>query len=140
MLALARKRGAKNIRIFGSVSRHEARPDSDIDLLIDLRTGMTAFWMSVVLPWICRPFSTALSISLPKRSPPPDPCQRVKGCPATMRNDRERARLTKTKSRKALSTFSFSGRISILFPGHHGFPWTLHPGLSLIHPSWPANR
>jgi predicted nucleotidyltransferase len=39
ILALAQRRGAKNIRIFGSVSRHEARPDSDIDLLIDLEPG-----------------------------------------------------------------------------------------------------
>jgi predicted nucleotidyltransferase len=36
ILIIAQRRGAKNIRIFGSVSRHEARPDSDIDLLIDL--------------------------------------------------------------------------------------------------------
>ena len=36
ILTIAQRRGAKNIRIFGSVSRHEARPDSDIDLLIDL--------------------------------------------------------------------------------------------------------
>ncbi len=36
ILTIAQRRGAKNIRIFGSVSRNEARPDSDIDLLIDL--------------------------------------------------------------------------------------------------------
>jgi hypothetical protein len=36
ILTIAQRRGAKNIRIFGSVSRHETRPDSDIDLLIDL--------------------------------------------------------------------------------------------------------
>ena len=36
ILTIAQRRGAKNIRIFGSVSRHEARPESDIDLLIDL--------------------------------------------------------------------------------------------------------
>jgi uncharacterized protein len=36
IIAIAKKRGVTNIRIFGSVSRHEARPDSDIDLLIDL--------------------------------------------------------------------------------------------------------
>jgi predicted nucleotidyltransferase len=39
ILALAQKRGARNVRVFGSVSRHEARPDSDIDLLIDLEPG-----------------------------------------------------------------------------------------------------
>ena len=36
ILTIAQRRGAKNIRLFGSVSRREARPDSDIDLLIDL--------------------------------------------------------------------------------------------------------
>ena len=36
ILTIAKRRGAKNIRLFGSVSRHEARPDSDIDILIDL--------------------------------------------------------------------------------------------------------
>ncbi len=39
ILALAQKRGARNVRVFGSVSRHEARPGSDIDLLIDLEPG-----------------------------------------------------------------------------------------------------
>lgn len=36
ILSIAKRRGAKNIRLFGSVSRHEAGPDSDIDFLIDL--------------------------------------------------------------------------------------------------------
>jgi uncharacterized protein len=33
---IAAKHGAHNIRIFGSVARGEARPESDIDLLIDV--------------------------------------------------------------------------------------------------------
>jgi uncharacterized protein len=32
---VASKHGAYNIRVFGSVARGEARPDSDIDLLIE---------------------------------------------------------------------------------------------------------
>lgn len=39
ILSLAKKRGAKNVRVFGSVARGEARDDSDIDLLIDLDPG-----------------------------------------------------------------------------------------------------
>ena len=31
--------GASNVRLFGSVARGEERPDSDIDLLIDLEAG-----------------------------------------------------------------------------------------------------
>ena len=33
---IAAKHGAGNIRLFGSAARGEARPDSDIDLLIDV--------------------------------------------------------------------------------------------------------
>jgi uncharacterized protein len=35
ILAIADKYGATNLRIFGSVSRGDDRPDSDIDILID---------------------------------------------------------------------------------------------------------
>ena len=41
ILALAARYGASNVRIFGSVARGEARPDSDIDLLVDLEPGRT---------------------------------------------------------------------------------------------------
>jgi predicted nucleotidyltransferase len=33
---IAARHGASNLRLFGSVARGEERPDSDIDLLIDL--------------------------------------------------------------------------------------------------------
>jgi uncharacterized protein len=36
ILALAARHGAKNLRIFGSVARGDAKPDSDIDFLVDL--------------------------------------------------------------------------------------------------------
>lgn len=36
ILSLAQKYGARNVRIFGSVARGEAREDSDIDVLVDL--------------------------------------------------------------------------------------------------------
>jgi predicted nucleotidyltransferase len=32
---IAAKHGARNVRVFGSVARGEARPDSDVDLLIE---------------------------------------------------------------------------------------------------------
>jgi len=37
ILALAARYGASNVRVFGSVARHEARIDSDIDFLVDFR-------------------------------------------------------------------------------------------------------
>lgn len=43
ILRIANKRGASNIRIFGSVARGEADPKSDIDLLVDLEPGRSIF-------------------------------------------------------------------------------------------------
>ena len=34
--AIAARHGASNLRLFGSVIRGEERPDSDVDLLVDL--------------------------------------------------------------------------------------------------------
>lgn len=39
ILAIARKNGAYDVRVFGSVARGEARADSDIDFLVKLETG-----------------------------------------------------------------------------------------------------
>ena len=36
---IAAAHGASNLRVFGSVARGEERPDSDVDLLIDLDEG-----------------------------------------------------------------------------------------------------
>ncbi len=33
---IAAKHGAKNVRLFGSVARGDDRPDSDVDLLVDV--------------------------------------------------------------------------------------------------------
>ena len=43
ILEIARRHGATNVRIFGSVVRGEERPDSDIDLLVDT-AGVTSAW------------------------------------------------------------------------------------------------
>ncbi|MBZ5617934.1 MAG: nucleotidyltransferase family protein [Acidobacteriia bacterium] len=49
VIALAEKRGAHNIRVFGSVARGHARNDSDIDFLVDFGAGrslldLTGLW------------------------------------------------------------------------------------------------
>jgi predicted nucleotidyltransferase len=36
ILKIAARHGAYNVRVFGSVARGEARPDSDIDFLVNL--------------------------------------------------------------------------------------------------------
>ncbi|MDQ2808965.1 MAG: nucleotidyltransferase family protein [Chloroflexota bacterium] len=41
ILHIAARYGAHNLRVFGSVARGEARPDSDLDLLIELEPGRT---------------------------------------------------------------------------------------------------
>ncbi|MHB8743366.1 MAG: nucleotidyltransferase family protein [Sulfuricaulis sp.] len=43
VLALAARHGASNVRLFGSVSRDEAGPQSDIDILVDLEPGRSLF-------------------------------------------------------------------------------------------------
>lgn len=39
ILALAARHGARNVRIFGSVARGEAKADSDVDFLVEMESG-----------------------------------------------------------------------------------------------------
>ena len=39
ILQIAAKNGATKIRVFGSVARDDARPDSDFDFLVNLESG-----------------------------------------------------------------------------------------------------
>jgi hypothetical protein len=41
VIAIAARRGASNVRVFGSVVRGEESETSDIDLLVDLQPGVT---------------------------------------------------------------------------------------------------
>jgi uncharacterized protein len=43
ILEIGARHGAKRIRIFGSVARNEAKPDSDVDFLVDLEPGRSLF-------------------------------------------------------------------------------------------------
>lgn len=43
ILRVASKRGASNVRVFGSVARGEDDAKSDIDLLVDLEPGRSIF-------------------------------------------------------------------------------------------------
>ncbi len=43
ILSIAREKGIRNVRVFGSMARNEARPDSDLDLLVDLDKGKSGF-------------------------------------------------------------------------------------------------
>jgi len=50
ILQLAASRGARNVRVFGSAARGEAREDSDIDLLVDVESGRSL--LDVVGLWL----------------------------------------------------------------------------------------
>ena len=44
ILRIAAQHGAFNVRLFGSVARGEARPDSDIDLLVEVGPTHSSFF------------------------------------------------------------------------------------------------
>ena len=44
ILAIADRHGARNVRVFGSVARGEARIDSDVDFLIDYQLDKITPW------------------------------------------------------------------------------------------------
>ena len=67
ILAIAGRHGATNLRIFGSVARGEAGPESDLDLLVDLEPGRSLLDHIALIPmkegitdhvWIWREFVT----------------------------------------------------------------------------------
>jgi len=39
IIKIASRYGARKVRVFGSIVRGEARPDSDVDFLVDLEEG-----------------------------------------------------------------------------------------------------
>ena len=43
VLRIAARHGAHHVRVFGSVARGEARPDSDVDFLVEMETGRSGF-------------------------------------------------------------------------------------------------
>ena len=49
ILELAMQRGARRIRVFGSMARNQARPTSDVDFLIEMQTGKSAFALGGLL-------------------------------------------------------------------------------------------
>lgn len=44
ILRIAARHGAHNVRVFGSVARGEARPESDVDLLVEVGPDRTPFF------------------------------------------------------------------------------------------------
>ncbi|MBL8157020.1 MAG: nucleotidyltransferase family protein [Anaerolineae bacterium] len=48
LLALCARYGASDVRVFGSVARHEAGPESDIDLLVKFQEGSSLYELSAL--------------------------------------------------------------------------------------------
>lgn len=46
LLAIAARYGARNVRVFGSMARGDARPDSDVDFLVELEPDRTVLDLS----------------------------------------------------------------------------------------------
>lgn len=46
LLAIAARHGAGHVRVFGSVARGDARPDSDVDFLVEFEPGRTVLDLS----------------------------------------------------------------------------------------------
>jgi predicted nucleotidyltransferase len=49
ILRIATKHGAHSVRVFGSVARGESEPDSDIDLLVQMKPGSSLFDQAAML-------------------------------------------------------------------------------------------
>jgi len=49
LLALAARRGVSRLRVFGSMRRGDANDDSDVDLLVTLRPGVSALALGGLL-------------------------------------------------------------------------------------------
>lgn len=49
ILSIASARGARNVRVFGSVARGESRSDSDIDFVVDMDLDRTVLDLSELI-------------------------------------------------------------------------------------------
>lgn len=49
ILRIAEAHGARNVRVFGSVARGEAGPDSDIDFLVEMEPGRSVLDLSELI-------------------------------------------------------------------------------------------
>lgn len=66
ILGIARKHGAHNLRLFGSVARGEADEASDIDLLVEMDPGRSLFDMGALLMELKELLGVEVDVVTPK--------------------------------------------------------------------------
>lgn len=49
IIELAKSRGAQRVQLFGSMAKDSATPTSDVDFLVEMRSGSTAFALGGLL-------------------------------------------------------------------------------------------
>lgn len=49
ILELARQRGARQVKVFGSMATNQATPTSDVDFLVEMQSGTSAFALGGLL-------------------------------------------------------------------------------------------
>ena len=70
ILRVASARGARNVRVSGSVARGQACADSDVDLLVDMEPGRTVLDLSELILDLMEPLGRDVDV-LEIRSPSP---------------------------------------------------------------------
>ena len=68
VLRAAARHGASNVRVFGSVARGDAHPESDVDFLVDLEPGRSLLDHAALIvdleDILCRPVDVATPSAL----------------------------------------------------------------------------
>lgn len=77
MVAAAAAHDVRNLRVFGSVARGQDRPDSDVDLLVDLPPGLSLFGLARVQAKLEAILGVRVDL-VPARDLKPDVRERVK--------------------------------------------------------------
>ncbi len=63
ILCIAAKFGARNVRVFGSVARGEATPESDVDLLVNFEPGTTLIDHSALMRELTNLLGTEVQVA-----------------------------------------------------------------------------
>lgn len=62
ILEAASRRGARNVRVFGSVARSQAGPENDVDFLVDLDAGRNLFDLGGLLEDLREMLGTSVDV------------------------------------------------------------------------------